>query len=169
MKVDFWFDFNIESFEMLNRFNEVYKNFNHHELISVFYRSNPDNLNQTRLHEIYHFGRKKSLPNTFFYDLLKQSTEFLDDSVMILELAKKHLFDPQDLIDALNNKTYQKIVLNQKEHATLNKIQENPTLTFSHGFRVAGLKSIESIKDAMIQMYEAELGIEYCEGENCER
>src|SRR5690606_40017684 len=121
MKVDFWFDFNIESFEMLNRFNEVYKNFNHHELISVFYRSNPDNLNQTRLHEIYHFGRKKSLPNTFFYDLLKQSTEFLDDSVMILELAKKHLFDPQDLIDALNNKTYQR----SEEHTSELQSREN--------------------------------------------
>ena len=83
MRVDFWFDFNSESFEMLNRFNEVYNIFNKHELISVFYRSNPTNLNQTRLHEIYHFGRKKSLPNTFFYDLLKQSTEYLDTSVMI--------------------------------------------------------------------------------------
>jgi len=169
MRVDFWFDFNSESFEMLKRFNEVYNNFNKHELISVFYRSNPTNLNQTRLHEIYHFGRKKSLSNTFFYDLLKQSTEYLDASVMIFELAKKYKFNQQELVDALNNKTYQKIIFNQKEHAYLNKIQETPTLTFSHGFRVAGLNSNDVIKEAMIKMYEAELGIEYCEGENCER
>ncbi|MBN3490090.1 hypothetical protein JV173_01040 [Acholeplasma equirhinis] len=169
MRIDFWFDFNKDSYQTLINLNDALDSFRHQADVSVFYRSSVKDEKNFYLHAIYHYGRKKELDKSFMIKLFELAILEKSKEEIIAVLSVTYQLNLKDLSLAPLDEKYKKIVLNQMEHAALNKINITPTLTFSHGLRLTGLNNKDEIKNVLIAMYEKEMGIEYCDSGDCER
>jgi hypothetical protein len=165
MRINVWFDFTEANLLMIQRLDEVLASFTNHHLIEVFYRSYPQGHQTHAFHALYQMGRKKGFKNSFIFDLFTCYLNGLSSDETILTLKSGYPIDEEAMID----ETYLKIVYNQMEHGRLHKIKETPSMSLSHGFRVTGKISADHLKAVLIQMYEKELGIEYCEEDDCQR
>ncbi len=168
MRVEMWFDYNKESFETILNLEEALNTFVHAKKVEVFFRSLPKSDENYSYHETFQYGRKKGLGLSYLNAIF--NIYFLESDLLESLDALTNGFDlnQNDLSLSLAEKKVRHIVLNQLEHATLQKINDAPTITFSHGFKLFGIKTAQEIKDVLIKMYEKDTGIEYCE-ENCER
>lgn len=165
MKVDVWFDYNDESFVMIQNLNQALNTFQYKEDVKVVYRSFIKK-DDKFYHELFHYGRKKQLGLEYLCDcfsLYKKGNNSYDD------LFKKYNLSLEEFLESKNHGKLNKIICNHVEHADLMNLKIAPTLTFSYGYRIEGLADQHSIKDTLIKMYEKESGIEYCEGDDCER
>lgn len=168
MKLDFWFDFNKECSQTIKNLNEAIVSFKNKDELSVSYRSICKNDNSTKFHETYQFLKKKGYGFELLSLLLDLYQKDLTIEDAINELLNHFNFEKDELIHNLNESKSKKVILNHMEHASLQKINEVPTITMSHGIRLKGMQTKDEIKNALINMYEIDSGIEYCE-ENCER
>lgn len=168
MRVEFWFDFNNESYETLKAFEMAYKDFYHKDKVDVFFRSLPKVEPNYIFHDCYQYGRRKKQGIKYLLEIFEiyQSNQNLLTSV---DRLGKFFIDTNELKADLLNQNCRKFVLNQLEHAELQKIAETPTLAFTHGLRLSGKVTKEDILDTFIKMYEKDTGIKYCIEEDCER
>ncbi len=169
MRVEMWFDFNKDSYETLINLEQAIGLFYHAKKVDVLFRSLPLVDSNYVFHEAFQYGRKKGLG----FEYLKSIFEIYFSNQNLLgschKLALTYGIEYKDLEHNLMDHKTHKIVCNQIEHATLQKIDMTPTITFSHGFRLQDLSTIEEIKLMLIKMYEKDSGIKYCIEEDCER
>ncbi len=169
MRVEIWFDFNKDSLEVINNFNNAFERFKFASDIDVLFRSLPKVETNFKYHELFQYGRKKGFKHAYLCDVFKVYNARGEMMNALDGLSKIYPLNMEDLKHSLDKHQSLKIVKNQIEHATLQKIDVAPTLTFTHGFRLVGLSSIADIEATLIKMYEKDSGIKYCIEEDCER
>ncbi|WP_162163975.1 hypothetical protein [Acholeplasma hippikon] len=167
MKLDFWFDFNCDSYESLKSFKEAFDSFKNKDEVTVSFRSINFN-DSTKFHETYQFLKKKGLKLEVLLDLFCDYMHKVSINEAIKNISDKYQVSLDELVLNLETEKSKKVINNHMEHASLQKINQVPTITMSHGYKLVGVLSKEEIKETLIQMYEKDAGIEYCE-ENCER
>jgi len=169
MRVEIWFDFNKTSLEVINNLDNAFKRFKYASDCDVLFRSLPQSEAHFKYHELFQYGRKKGLKHNYLcaiFNIYKNNLELMTS----LDSQIGHFgLDINDVKNNLLNHGSLRVVKNQLEHASLQKITIAPTLTFTHGFRLAGLVSVNDIEETLIQMYEKDSGIKYCIDDDCER
>ncbi len=164
MRIDFYFDFNNDNYDMINNLKEALSSFVHKEDITLTFRSYPLDNENYYFHNLYHYGRKKDLDINYLLDLYNLYFKKLN----LEELITKYNLNDKEINDINENKTYYKVIKNQHEYAGLLNITKLPSINLSHGFKLRGVNSPDTIKDTLILMYEKDSGIEYCE-DDCDR
>lgn len=164
-----WFDFNKDSYDTLINLNKAFNLFYHAKKVDVLFRSLPLVESNYVFHEAFQYGRKKGLG----FEYLKAIFEIYFSNKNLLkcihDLSVTFGLNEIDFKDNLLEHKTNKIVCNQIEHGTLQKIIATPTITLSHGFKLQGNTTVDEIKIMLIKMYEKDSGIKYCIEEDCER
>ncbi|WP_162146911.1 hypothetical protein [Acholeplasma granularum] len=169
MRVELWFDFNKDTLETLTNLDEAINCFYHKSKVDVLFRSLPQSESNYLFHEAFQYGRRKGLGCNYLKTIFEI---YFSNSDLLSSIDTKLNHFNLNLADLKSNLLHEKskkIVLNQLEHAHLQKISVAPTITFSHGFRLIGKKDINEIKKTLVMMYEKDSGIKYCIEEDCER
>lgn len=169
MRIEIWFDFNQDSLEVIQNMNNAIKRFRYASDVDVLFRSLPQKEANFPFHELFQYGRKKGLKHDYLCSIFKIYEQNIEIMAGIDSQLGHYGLDMDDVKNNLLNHQSLRIVKNQLEHASLQKIDTAPTLTFTHGFRLIGLSSISDIETTLIKMYEKDSGIKYCIEEDCER
>src|SRR5690554_6332412 len=100
MRVEIWFDFNKDSFEVINNLNNAFGRFKFASDVDVLFRSLPLKDEHFKYHELFQYGRKKGLKHVYLcsiFDMYKHKLDLMTQ--MDAQLGHYGL----DLEDAKNN------------------------------------------------------------------
>ncbi len=169
MRVEIWFDFDINSKKAIQNVLDALSTFSHQNQVSLAFRSLPQKPTHHIWHEIVQYGKRQGFTTPLVIDLLDLFLNNVSLKEALKAIHEKYQIDLKALEEVHEKGSFQKVILNHMEHAALKRIEVIPTIQMTHGICIEGLSNVKAIKDGLIKMYETESNTEYCEGDDCVR